>query len=92
MLKSSGVAAAARRGQEGSTGDKAWDEGASAQDPLSLEIQGGGVITEPLMLDGGVLRGLGEREKILYATEIDFACFISYSHRVWDLFYIWGNV
>lgn len=29
---------------------------ASAQDPLSLEIQGDGVITEPLMLDGDVLK------------------------------------
>lgn len=62
----------ARRGQEGNTGDKAWDEGASAQDPLSLEIQGGGVISEPLTLGGGVLRSLGEREKFLRATEIDF--------------------
>lgn len=31
---------------------------ASAQDPLSLEIQGDRVITEPLMLDGDVLKDL----------------------------------
>lgn len=34
---------------------------ASAQDPLSLEIQGDGVITKPLMLDGDVLKDLRER-------------------------------
>lgn len=82
MLKSSGVPA--RRGQEGSTGDKAWNEGASAQDSLSLEIQGGRVITEPRRLIGGMLRGFGEREKPVcsYAIEIDFARFVSSSHRV----------
>lgn len=33
---------------------------ASAQDPLSLEIQGDGVITEPLIPDGDVLKDQGD--------------------------------
>ena len=47
------------RGQEGSTGDKQGMRRASVQDLLSLEIQGDGVIAEPLMLDGKT----SEREK-----------------------------
>lgn len=54
------------RGQEGSTGDKGGMRRASAQDPLSLEIQGDGVITESLMLDGDVLKDLRETETCMF--------------------------
>lgn len=48
--------------------------GISAQDLLSLKTQGGGVITEPLMLDGEVLKGFGERKTCMFVCHRNQLC------------------
>lgn len=48
--------------------------GASAQDPQSLETQDGGIIPELLMLNGDLLKGLGERETCMFVCHGNCLC------------------